>query len=135
VRPPTEDLDPKWYRPKPRKSARPQNYNHSNHKGIPVLVNRYEVLQSLSEPQIDERQDVHKKHASCEHSTRHSKKDRKIVIIGDGQAEGCAAEIIQVIGNSSEVVGYVKPGSRLDNIRNIANKEIQELTKEDVVIL
>ena len=89
----------------------------------------------MSEPQIDERQDAHKKHASCKHSASHSKKDRKIVIIGDSQAKGCAAEINQVIGNSSEVVGYVKLGSRLDNIRNIVNKEIQELTKEDVVIL
>jgi hypothetical protein len=53
----------------------------------------------------------------------------------DSLINGCAAEITQAIGNTSEVIGYVKPGSRLENIRNIAKNEIQELTKKDVVVL
>jgi hypothetical protein len=117
-RTPTEDRDPKWYIPKPRKSARSQNHNYSNCKGIPVLVNRYEVLQSLSAPRIDDGRDVQKYHASIKHSASHGNKDRKIVIIGESQAKGCAADLTQAIGNTSEVIGYVKPGSRLENKEN-----------------
>jgi hypothetical protein len=49
---------------------------------------------------------------------------RKIIIIGDSHAKGCAANIKHVLGKQAVVTGYVSPGSKLDNISNMANGEI-----------
>jgi carbonic anhydrase len=59
----------------------------------------------------------------------------KIIIIGDSHAKGCAANIKQVLGNTAVVTGYVSPGSKLDNITNMAKNEINKLTKKDTVVI
>jgi hypothetical protein len=60
---------------------------------------------------------------------------RKIIVIGDSHAKGCAANIKFELEKTAEVIGYVSPGSKLENITNIANKEINELTKKDIVVI
>jgi hypothetical protein len=51
------------------------------------------------------------------------------------QARGSSADIKHLLGNTAEVTGYVSPGSRLETISNLANKEIKELTKKDTLII
>jgi hypothetical protein len=52
------------------------------------------------------------------------KENKKITIIGDSHAKGCAAEIKHNFGRTFKVTGYVKPGMGLEEITNIARKEI-----------
>jgi len=59
----------------------------------------------------------------------------KVTIIGDNLAKECAAEITHNLERTFEVTGYVKPRTGLEEITNIARKEIDELTKKDMVIV
>ena len=58
------------------------------------------------------------------------RKKQKIFIIGDSHAKGCAAEIKYKFDETFEVTGYVQPGSKLEEITNMARKESDELTKK-----
>jgi hypothetical protein len=62
------------------------------------------------------------------------KRKQKIIIIGDSHAKGCAATITHNLRRTFEVTGYVKTGMGLEEITNIARKEIDELTKKDMVV-
>jgi hypothetical protein len=57
------------------------------------------------------------------------------MVIGDSHARGCAAELIEHIGKSCEVVGFVKPRTGLEVITEMATKEISKLTNKDVVVV
>jgi hypothetical protein len=46
---------------------------------------------------------------------------------------GCAKEVSDYLGKDFEVSGTVMPGSRMENITLLANKEISTLTKKDAV--
>jgi len=63
------------------------------------------------------------------------RKKHKVYIIGDSHARGCAAEVTHNLGETFEVTGYVMPGTGLEVITKIANREIDKLTKEDVVVV
>jgi hypothetical protein len=141
--PPTEDLYSSWTIFKPNRKTRIRNYVHPKQEVFPPNVNRYNVLRTLVEPQVDDLPNPHnilttfKKHSgknSVKSGANHRKR-RKIVIIGDSHAKGCAANIKYVLGKTEEVTGYVSPGSKLENITNIAKKEINELTKKDTVVI
>ena len=135
VQTPTEENSSKSKSSKPGSYTRTRNYKNSDCKGISSTQNRYNVLLTLSELQLDDPLKPQKKLTSHKQSSGGSNKCHKIIIIRDSHAKGCAAEIKQALGKTGKVVGYVKPGSNLKNIKNIANKEIQELTKKDVVVL
>jgi len=141
--PPTEDHYSSWTKCMPTRKTRIRNYVHSKQEVFPPNVNRYNVLRTLIEPQVDDLPNSHnilttlKKHSgknSVERGANHRNR-RKIVIIGDSHAKGCAANIKHVLGKTEEVTGYVSPGSKLENITNIPNKEINELTKKDTVVI
>jgi hypothetical protein len=59
---------------------------------------------------------------------------QKVIIIGDSHARGCAAEITHNLGRTFEVTGYVKR-TGLEEITNIVSKEIDNLTKKDMVVI
>jgi hypothetical protein len=63
------------------------------------------------------------------------RKNTKVIIIGGSHARGCAAEITHNLGETFKVTGGVKPGTRLKVITNTANKEIDKLTREGVVVV
>jgi len=63
------------------------------------------------------------------------KRKQNVIIIGDSHAKECAAEITHNLRRMFEVTGYVKPGTGLEKITNIARKEIDELTKKDMVVV
>ena len=48
---------------------------------------------------------------------------------------GCASELGQCLGPDYEVSGTFMPGSRLQNITNLARNEIAGFSKEDTVII
>ena len=113
---------------------------------FPIHVNRYNVLRTLIEPQIVDLPTTHKTltttkinsekiNKKCSANCRKCRNKRKIIITGDSHAKGCAANIKQVLGKTTEVAGYVSPGSNLDSITRMANNEINKLTKKDTVVI
>jgi hypothetical protein len=63
------------------------------------------------------------------------KKQHKVVVIGDSHARGCAAKLIENLGESFEVTGFVKPETGLEVITTMETEGISKLTKEDVVVI
>ena len=57
----------------------------------------------------------------------------KILIIGDGYAKGCTAELLTLLGKNFEVMGAVMPGSRLEHITCLACREISQRHCDDFV--
>jgi hypothetical protein len=100
-------------------------------------VNGYEVLQHLDEPKkvMHTPGSANIKSREAKRKEAPQKRKRKIVVIGDCHARGCTIEINQNIGKTFEVTGYVSSGAELEIITNTARKEIDGLTKEDVVVI
>jgi hypothetical protein len=63
------------------------------------------------------------------------KKQHKIMVLGDSHARGCATEVNHLLKNSFEVPGFVNPGSRMKYMKNTSKVKLQQLTKNDVVVL
>jgi len=64
-----------------------------------------------------------------------TKKKEKIIVMGDSHAWGCAIEIADLMGQSYEVTDTVIPGARNETITSMADKELSNLSKEDIVIV
>jgi hypothetical protein len=104
---------------------------------FPRSENRYEVLRNLDEPKYVTQNlvSVNNKGSEVKRSEVPQKRKQNIVVVGDGHAKGCEAEIKYNFGRTFEVTGYVSPGKGLEVITDIARKEIDGLTKEDVVVI
>ena len=61
-------------------------------------------------------------------------KKKKIIIIGDSHASGCACEISDYLSKEFDVRGTVMPGSGLANITALEHEEILNLTSDDAVV-
>ena len=59
----------------------------------------------------------------------------KIIILGDSHARGCSQEVIHNLDHNIEVQGIVKPGANIDTIVNTSTKDIEKLTKKDIVVV
>ena len=59
----------------------------------------------------------------------------RILIIGDGHAKGCAADLLSSLNDTFEVIGTVIPGSRLEHITSLAHHEISHLRHNDFVVI
>ena len=85
---------------------------------IPVVVNKYAILDSLQEES-----EAFQNHSRTSEAalSRNKKKcppntrKKKTVIRGDSHARGIAAEISSGLGKDFEVTGTVIPGARLEN--------------------
>jgi hypothetical protein len=62
------------------------------------------------------------------------KKQHK-VILGDSRARECAAEVSHLLNDDFEVPVFVNPGSGMKYIKDMSRKKVQQLSKEDVVVL
>jgi len=62
-------------------------------------------------------------------------KSKKIIIIGDSHARGCARDISNCLGKEFEVSGTVMPGAGLAHITILAHGEIPNLTSDDAVVI
>jgi hypothetical protein len=63
------------------------------------------------------------------------KEQRKIIILGDSHARGCAAKVSHLLNNDFEVLRFVNPGSGMKYIKEMSRMKLQQLSKEDIVIL
>jgi hypothetical protein len=90
-------------------------------------MNRYALLSNLQEEseafQFQGTVDKIKMVKAKTNCTSRPRK-KKITIIGDSHARGCAVEVSNYLGKTFEVMGTVMPGSRLENITHLASKEI-----------
>ena len=105
---------------------------------IPAVVNKYAILDSPQE----ESEPFQNHSGTSEVALSRNKKKcppntrkREIVIIGDSHARVIAAEISSRLGKDFEVTGTVMPGANLENIANLADKEVSTLGKSDTVII
>jgi len=64
-----------------------------------------------------------------------TRKQRKILLIGDSHMRGCASELGKYLGPEYRVSGTFMPGARLQNITKLAMNEIAGFSKEDTVII
>ena len=62
-------------------------------------------------------------------------KKHKVIVIGGSHARGCAAEIKANLEEYFEVQGFVSPGTGVNTIITSAIRDIQQLSKRDVVVV
>jgi hypothetical protein len=62
-------------------------------------------------------------------------KQHKVVILIHSHARRCATEVKHLLNNNFEVFGFVNPGSGMEFIKETAKLKLQQLTKNDVVVL
>jgi len=60
---------------------------------------------------------------------------KKILLIGDSHIRGCASELKKYLGMDYEISGTIMPGSRLQNVTNLARNEISGLSQSDALII
>ena len=63
------------------------------------------------------------------------KKQHKVDIVGDSPIRGCAAKVKHLLKEKFEVLGFVNPGSGMESIRDTARVKLQQLTRNDVVVI
>ena len=68
-------------------------------------------------------------------ANKQKEKKHRIVVIGDSHARGCAAEIKSNLDENFDVQGFVNPGAGLSAITTSAKRDIQQLSKQDVVVV
>jgi hypothetical protein len=76
-----------------------------------------------------------KENKKCSDNCRKCRNKRKIIIIGDSHAKGSTANIKQVLGKSTEIIGYISTGAKLNHLTGMANNEINKLSKKDTVVI
>ena len=64
-----------------------------------------------------------------------TKKDHKVILIGESHARDRAGKKSDYLGNAYEVTRYVHPSIGLEVITNSAKKEIAHMMQKDEVIL
>jgi len=73
----------------------------------------------------------------CRRKQTYKQKEKKhrIIVIGNSHARGCAAEIKSNLDEDFEVKGFLNPGTELNSIITSAKRDIQQLSKQDVVVV
>ena len=118
--------------------------NHAMHCQIPVIINRYAQLRdSKKDEQVahgpvkthememrkEDREKIRKR------ANSQKEKKHKIIVNGDSYARGCVAEIKSNLDENFDVQGYTNPGAGLSAIITSAKGGIQQLSKQDVVVV
>ena len=57
------------------------------------------------------------------------------MVLGDSHPRGYATEVNRLLKNGFEVLGFVNPGSGIKYMKNTSKVKLQQLTKNDVVVL
>jgi isocitrate lyase len=93
---------------------------------IPTVVNCFAALDNLKEGNsVPQCQNLKLKPTVKKLTTKVHSAKKKVMIIGDSHARGCAANLIHECGKSFEVMGNVILGSGLLNITQAAKKRNQ----------
>jgi len=126
-----------------RGHKKPPSVNHATYHQIPVIKNRYDLLSKKEnyelmtcdsmgthEPKVkNESRDIVQRAKN-----KHMEKKHKIIVTGDSHARGCTAEIQLNLDGGFEVQGFVTPGTGVNIITTSAKRDIQYLSKQDVVV-
>jgi hypothetical protein len=88
------------------------------------------VVEDTSCPR--KRKNYQKKTPSGNSSRR---KSHKILMVVDSHVKNCVTKLQHKLGANYEASSFVKPGTRMDTIVNIARDEIQKLRIEDIVVI
>jgi deoxyxylulose-5-phosphate synthase len=75
-----------------------------------------------------------KKHCNCK-KKRVINSVHKVLIVGDSHTRGCAAEVKLKLNSDYKLVGFVNPGSTMKAIKELTKEKIDQLSKEDRVVL
>jgi hypothetical protein len=119
-----------------RKNFTTQGFNNNNgvHKqqghvknsseGIPVIINRQTPMETKkkTDPTLRHNERTHHNH------------QRRLVIIGDSYARGCAANMKHILKDDFLVYGVVKPGMGAETLSVSAKQDIEQLTRRDAVV-
>ena len=133
-----ESSVPQWSEVAAGKGKTRPHTRYNDAKPIPVIHNRYEVLNNYCINEQANSYQIKRRTLgrNCKtKSDRTTKRKRKILIIGDSHARGIASEIQHNLDDGYEVQGIVKPGSDLETITTTIKKETNTLTKQDAVIV
>ena len=104
---------------------------HADNVGtIPVIVNGY--ISTKRNAKVNNRNTSRKTNGGIGETKQ---KKRKIIVIGDSHARGCARELSDYLGKEFEVSGMVMPGAGLAHITTLAQEEIPNLTPYDAVVI
>ena len=94
--------------------------------------NSFAPLCTLQEETL---QPAHTQHKLSHLQKTKSKKQRKVILLGDSHIRGCAGKLADLLGNSYSVMGITKPNANTKGITDSLNLQTEKLTKKDVVIL
>jgi len=130
------------------KSRKFKKLNDTSTDQLPIpiipITNRYHALHNLQNdaelPCIIPNQHIkyhHIKKVTRDRKTtrRRIKQQKKIVVIGDSHARGLASELQNYLGHEYSISGTIIPGACLNNITQLANKELTNLTRQDTIIV
>jgi hypothetical protein len=118
--------------------------NHTMYYQIPVIINRYELPRNSANYDemvwdtkntyelVNKNKDGVK---VLKKRNKQKKKKNKIMVIGDSHAQGCAAELKVHLKKDWEVQGFVCPGARVDIISTGLEREIKQLSTQDVAVV
>ena len=109
---------------------------------IPI-TNRYHVLHNLQNdmelPSVIPNQRTTYLHTKKREGNRKPayklKQQKKVMVIGDSHSRGLASELQSYLGHKYSISGTIIPGASLNNITQLAKKELTNLTRSDTVIV
>ena len=126
-----------------RGHKKPPSVNHATYHQIPVIKNRYDLLSKKENYELmacdsmgthetkvkNESRDIVQRPKNKQMEKKHT-----IIVTGDSHARGYTAEIQLNLDEGFEVQGFVTPGTGVNIITTSAKRDIQYLSKQDVVV-
>jgi hypothetical protein len=104
--------------------------------GIPATFNRFELLDKESEDSRNvEMKEQHIQKQQKANKSHNYVPRRKVIVVGDSHARGCAEELTSHLKHKFQVCGYVKPGANTRAITKSTGVECKEATKKDCIVL
>ena len=99
--------------------------------------NRFQVLEQFRDHSDSGDGQESKKSQSVPYAIikKTGNKCHKVILIRDSHARDCAPKLSNYLDTSYEGIGYVSPGTGLEVITDLANKELDHLTQEDLVVV
>jgi hypothetical protein len=106
-------------------------------KPVPIITNRYDLIKNAycNSEVLSCRSVYHLEGKSNPKKVESANVKHKILIMGDSHVRGMASEVLQNLPEGFKVQGHIKPGANAAAILKTPTKEIEELTKNDVVVV
>ena len=102
---------------------------------IPVIVNSVHLSKMNIKPQQYKSRTTHSNKVQNSAPSKCSKRQKKILILGDSHTRGLAEEVQLHLGKDFAIQSMAKPGASIEAILHSTNSEVTNLTKQDVCII